>query len=329
MGGNKWVWYWMVVCLFVLLPACSGADSSTSPDADDAVETKSLPTLEATEVVEPEGLPSLDVDTVAQKGDSCQALYQDHIAAWDSRDAEDLRQLYTEDIVHFDGQPLFVGIDEVVEMAGFMYQIFPEWEMQAGDTYISLEKCLGTWINWGVFGFTQDDPAREYDLFETRGDQIFYWTLYYDQKFHSAIEEIDLVDSDFLAQFASAWSSGDTQQVVELYAEDAMLEDSLFGFSIIGQEEITAYANRLFAQSPGASWEVLEVFAESKATPPFVEEYPFSAQGGVFGINVNDPEGKQCQVRVVVVLTPNDEGILLSQVVFYNAETLIACGWAE
>lgn len=342
MRGNKWVWCCMAACLLVLLSACStGAETTLTPGDDEVVEAGATPTTGAdevveadptlTQVVEPEPLPALDADEVAQKGGSCQAIYQGHIAAWDTRDGQNLRQVYTEDIVHFDGRPLYVDIDGVVEMADFMFQLFPDWGMAAGDTYISQDQCFGTWINWGVFGFTQEDPGREYDLLETRGDKISHWTLYYDQKFHSAFdfEEIDVVDADFLAHFAAAWSSGDVAQVEALYTEDASLEDTLYNVSISGNQAIAQYAKQVFNQSPGASWEVLETFAESKAKFPYEEEYPFSAQGGVFGINVNDPQGNRCQIRAVVVLTPNDDGLIFSQSVFYNAETLVACGWAE
>jgi hypothetical protein len=44
---------------------------------------------------------------------------------------------------------------------------------------------------------------------------------------------------------------------------------------------------------------------------------------------VKDTEGNPCEIRAVVILTPDKEGKIQSQEVFYNADSLIACGWAK
>ncbi len=275
-------------------------------------------------------LESADSQQVITLGEKCQTTFNAHIAAWDSRDPENLRTVYTEDIVHFDGQPLFVGIADVVDMAGFMFNLFRDWEMEAGDTYISKDKCLGIWVNWGVFGFTKDDPGREFDLLETRDGQIYYWTLFYDQKFHSAFNNVlEVVDEDFLQQFADSWSAGDASVLAQMYTTDAKLEDSLFDISIGGNQPITEYAQHFLAKSPGASWEILYPFAESPATSSYVEEPPFPSQGAIFAIHVKDTKGNPCDIQAAIYLTPNDAGKITYQETFYKPDTLLACGWAE
>lgn len=275
-------------------------------------------------------LESANAQLVMTLGEKCQTIFDAHIAAWDSRDPENLRSVYIEEIVHFDGQPLFVGIDDVVDMAAFMFNIFKDWEMEAGDTYISKDKCLGVWINWGVFGFTEDDPGREFDLLETRDDQIFYWTLFYDQKFHSAFSDVpEVVDNDFLQQFADSWSAGDASILAQMYTVDAKLEDSLFEISIEGNEPIKEYAQRFLAKSPGAGWEILYPFAESPASPEYAEEYPFPSQGAIFAIHVQDADGNPCDIQAAIYLTPNEDGVITYQETLYKPDTLLACGWAE
>ena len=214
-------------------------------------------------------LPTLDAIQITSLSDNCEALYKSHIDAWDSREPENLRGIYTDDIVHFDGEPLFVGIDEVVNMPREMYLYFPNWQMQKGNTYISKESCLGTWINWDVFGFTQDDPGMEYDILEHQDSKISFWQAFYSQNFHQAIDNKDLVDDDFLSQFASSWSSGNTGEVVSIYAQDAELVDSLYGISVVGKQGVKKYANSFFAKSSKAKWELLYPFAESEIASSF------------------------------------------------------------
>ena len=276
-----------------------------------------------------EALKTLDANEITLIGKSCKELIQGQIDAWASKDPKNLRLIYSDDIVHFDGKPLFVGIDAVVRMAEDMYTYFPNWQMKAGETYISKDECVGTWVNWNVFSFTQDHPGLEFDFLTTRDSKISFWRLFYDQNFHRAFGNKDRVDDNFLLQFASSWSSGNAGKVVRMYAQDAELEDGLFGISIIGKQAIREYANSFFAKSPKAKWELIYPFAESEVASSFKEQYPFASQGGIFSISVNDIEGNPCEIRVVVILTPNEHGKILTQKTFYESNMLLTCGWAR
>lgn len=272
---------------------------------------------------------ALDANEITTQGEKCAELYKSHIDAWNSRDPENLRLIYSEAIVHFDGRPLYEGIDMVVDMAKGMFKFFPDWQMEAGNTYISKDGCAGTWINWGVFGFTEDDPGLEFDTLETQDGKISFWRAYYSQNFHQAIDNKDLVDDDFLSQFASAWSSGSADNVVNLYAQDAGLADSLYGVSVVGTQPIKEYASEFFAKKLQAKWELVYPFAESDVEPSFKEQYPFATQGGVFAITTNDAKSNPCEIRAVVLLTPNEAGTIQSQQIYYDANTLLTCGWAK
>lgn len=268
-------------------------------------------------------------DQITALARSCEELYNEHIAAWNSKEADNLRRVYTDDIVHFDGEPAYVGINAVIDMADEMFQFFPDWQMQAGETYISKSgECLGTWLNWGVFGFTQDNPGKEYDLFTIRDGKIFYWRLFYDQRFYNAFAFYYRITPDFLSQYASAWSGGDEAELVKLYAENAVLEDSLFGVNITGTLEIQDYATNFWARSPGANWSLVTPFAEDRSIN-HPDLYPHPAQGGIYGITVTDKQGKECELRSAVLLTPDEQGMILAQKMYYAADTLLACGWVE
>jgi ketosteroid isomerase-like protein len=309
LNPQKWLVYLFVICMVVLFSSCT------------SVETKETPP--------PPTLLTLDADQISSLGENCSELYNAHIAAWNSKEPDNLREIYTEDIVHFDGYPLFVGIEDVVSMARNMYMFFPAWEMEVGQTYISDELCLGTWENWGVFGFTQEAPGLEFDLMTTRDGRISFWRAFYDQLFYEAFSHPDLIDDVFLAQFVTTWSSGDMESIMDMYAPDAVVDDGLFGYSVSGESALSDYMGRFLERSSQAEWVMLESFAEDEAVPAYREDYPFPAQGGIFALSVPDAEGNTCEIRLALIITPNDEGLIISQQVYYQADTLLACGWAE
>jgi hypothetical protein len=276
-----------------------------------------------------EALKTPDAEKVTSIGNNCKELYQGHTDAWNSRDPENLRLIYTDDIVHFDGKPLYVGIDNVVGMAKGMFEFFPDWQMEAGETFISRDECLGTWVNWGVFGFTQDNPGLEFDLLETRDGEISFWRLFYDQNFFDAIPDGTHVEEDFLTQFANSWTRGDMDELLKIYSPDVQIEDTLFGISDTGQQATIAYANDFFAKSPGASWELLYPFAEDEGGYTTREEHPLPSEGGVFAITVKDTDNNPCEIRVALILTPDDDRNIQTQKIFYEADTLLACGWVK
>lgn len=263
-----------------------------------------------------------NAEEITRIGNGCEDIEQGQIIAWNTRNADNLRQIYTDDIVHFDGEPAYEGIDEVVDMAKQVHGMFPDWQMQAGGTYISKDKCFGTWINWEIIGLTQENPGIEFDLLETQDNKISFWRLFYDQNF--GFSEIDY---ELLSQFGEIWSQGDANKIKELYSEDATLEDTLFGISVNKQSKIADYAESIFAKSPGASWKLLIPFAEGRASYPYSEQHPFASQGGVFVINVNDSNGDPCEIQTVVILTLNIDGRVQAQETFYDANSLITCDW--
>ena len=269
-----------------------------------------------------EPLETLKAEEVSQLGSNCYELEKMQVDAWSTGDPEILRQIYTDDIVHFDGYPAYVGIDAVVSMADRAFRMLPDWQMETGEAYASKDKCVGSWINWDIFELTEDKVGYEFDLLEFREDKISFWRLFYDENTRS-------IDYEFLSQFAASWSQGDLERVTELYAKDAKLEDTLFGVSIEGRGEIRKYVNSFFVTGPDANWEILIPYGEAVAAYPYEEDYPFPSKGGVFGVNVKDPEGQSCEIRAFLILTPNEKGEIQSQETFYNAESLIECGWAK
>jgi hypothetical protein len=275
----------------------------------------------STDTKQPQTLSAQEIEIL---GKTCEDIAKLQIETWDNRDAENLREIYTEDIVHFDNNPAFVGIDEVIGMAEMMFRNFHRWQMELGDTYISKEKCVGTWVSWDVLGLTQDNPGLEFDLLETRDNKISFWRLFYDENYNFAP-----IDYEFLYQFEQSWSQNDENALLEIYSENAKVEDTLYGVTIVGHKKIADYAKSIFALSQGASWKLIIPFTEGEAEYPYKEEYPFPSKGGVFSIGAKKPDGNACEIRIVVILTPDENGKIQAQETFYNVNTLIECGWAK
>jgi len=274
-------------------------------------------------------LSELNIDEILSKDRTCTNLVEDQINAWQSRDIEYIKQIYTDDIVHFDGYPAYVGFDEVVDLAERMWMRFSKWEMKAGEVYISKNECVGEWINWNVLGIPQDSPGMEFDLINFRDDKISFWRLFYDQKFWEIFNEPHKIDNDFLNQFASTWSGGIKKEIKQLYSRDAVYEDTLFNISHTGSNNISIYASSYFDQFPQAKWTVMHTFAERKALSGFKDDYPFASQGALFEITLQGEDTEPCQIRAVIILTPNHEKQIIKQQIFYDAESIVECGLAK
>jgi len=247
-----------------------------------------------------------------------ESVAKGQVDAWNTHDLDVIRQLYTEDIVHHDGYPCFVGIDDVMYMAKSMMIMFPKFEGRLGGVYIGRQDGIGVWEGWNLFGYTKGHPSLEYDLLETVNGRISYWTLFYTQELMEKFSA-DVVNTRFLENFASTWSSGDPQAVASLYTQDATREDTLFKERQQGQATILAFAANFFALLPGARWELLQ---------PFGETSPGKVQGGVYAIHVSDQSGKPCGVQTLLLLELSEEGIL-SERAYYDADSLVACNWAR
>lgn len=274
-------------------------------------------------------MPILEEDVVSQKAQLCSDLIHAHIDGWNSRDIEQLKKIYADDIVHFDAIPLYVGIEEVAEMAEGMWRAFPEWEMAVGNTYISESECLGEWINWGVFTLTEEEPGLEFDLISQHDGKIYFWRAFYDAMFLDIFGHSVQLKQDILQKFASVWSAGDLGEITDLYADEAIITDSLFQVSLEGSEDISNYIIGYFRQFPDVEWILQYPFAEDYSYHLEKEDSPYHPQGGVYSITIGNPDDTSCEIRAVVILTPDNDDKIINQSIYYDAESLVDCGLAQ
>ena len=102
------------------------------------------------------------------------------IKAWNTHDAEVIRQVYTRDAVHLDGVVHLTGIDQIAEMAAEMNTMFPAMEGRLAGLYTGRVDALDRWEIFGILTWTSDNPIVEYDLLEIRDEKIASWRLLYD-----------------------------------------------------------------------------------------------------------------------------------------------------
>jgi ketosteroid isomerase-like protein len=254
--------------------------------------------------------------------------------AWDkayaSKDLELIRATYTDDIEHHDEtlDAHIVGIDDIEAMTSQFITFFPSLRRLITDWFIGSEDSLAVYEYWnlslGGHKFTQEDPMVMVFLLETRGDRISDWTLFYDletiEKSRSApSERLEKVES-LLSSYGSAWSSGNSRIVGDLYAGNAVREDTIFGERQEGREAVSSASESFFAWYSGAQWILLLPFGVGQEDAPMT--------GGLFEIAVTDTAGQPCKVQTVVLLkTSNDQ--IVHETLYYEPNSLIACGWTQ
>jgi len=300
--------YWIILICILLLSACSS--SKNDP-----------PTVR-----EP-----LSSEEITKRAEAFEAVVAKNAEAWNAKDLDAIQAVLTKDIhfVDVSAGDNFKGISQVMTMARIFCGMFPDLQRQATSHYIGVEEGMAIYDYWGwrigARQYTREDPFIYVFLYKTQGDLISEWHLF---------EGIEVLETHFLKEtgsietrsiissYASAWSSGDTKAVAEMYAKDAVRRDALFEESQQGPKAIQSFAESFFTWYPNAKWITLEMFGEKK-----FRDKP-QAVGSSFKIEVTDTAGEVCEIEAVVLLHVL-EGMILQEDIYYEPDSLIQCGWAE
>lgn len=257
-----------------------------------------------------------------------------HVEAWFPASGEGgveaIRALCADDIVHHDATfgAHIVGIDDVLAMASDFLVFFSSTEAEVRDDFISAEAGLVFYDLWNLslkgHKFTREDPLLAVDRLETHDGLISHWTLFYGLNSIDSFRASDMRSTDegraLLGSYASSWSSGDPSDIAGLYAIDAVREDTIFGERQEGREAITSFADSFLVSYPGAEWNLVVPFGDGKGEDP--------TTGGVFAITVSGAGEEACEVRAAVLLRASEDHIV-HESVYYEPDSLIACGWAR
>ncbi len=271
--------------------------------------------------------PALSAKEVGTLATQLTNLTNLHLQAWANRDEDLLRQIYTEDFVHHDlGQDLVKGNDSVISFMKDFRNAVPDYQNRLGNVFIGQNDGVYSEDTWGWVPmdfvknvFSSDHPMRHYMWMTIRDGKFSYWWLFYGEEVFSAGNLP--FDEKLMRDYADAWSSGDVEKVANLYTPEATRLDTLFSEDQQGTTAIKEYATNFFTWYPGVNLSLLESFGEFTRV---------IKRGGEYSIHVSDLNGNPCDVKMVVVLEPDEtQAKIAHEWVFYNADSLIACGWAQ
>jgi hypothetical protein len=106
--------------------------------------------------------------------------------------------------------------------------------------------------------------------------------------------------------------------VADLYAVEAVREDSLFEERVEGCNSIKSYAERWFGRYPDSTLELVDIITERTVDDPVI--------GGVFALRVS-PENTG-EVGLAVLLDTRGKSIVRERL-YYDVDSLVACGWVS
>lgn len=129
------------------------------------------------------------------------------------------------------------------------------------------------------------------------------------------LSEHTAVAEDVGERFERAWSSSETPDVAGLYAPDARRHDAYVG-ELAGFDGIAGWMESVRERYPFLSVTIDSLYA-SGLGPAAIYELTMA------------PDGEGCAMRVASVWNLSEGGLIDHEHVYYDAETIFSCGWAE
>jgi ketosteroid isomerase-like protein len=247
-------------------------------------------------------------------------LADEEIQAWNSHDIDRIRQLYTEDMVYIDYNTT-AGRADLMNTATWILQTdSPQFKISRDDTFMNANDAFLPFHLWNFNAAGNDtdvNPVEHYAWQTPQDGKIAYWRTFYSTEFKEAHNEY--FDKNYIDEYAKAWSSGNPQMVADLYTPDTIRQDSLFGEDLQGSTAVKEYATKFFNWYPDVKYEILEPFGESGST---------KTMGAIYAIHTSDKDGNPCDVKTAILFEISQKKIG-KEWVFYQPDSLIACGWSQ
>lgn len=122
------------------------------------------------------------------------------------------------------------------------------------------------------------------------------------------------VTGEFLARLQSAWDSRDPAEIGAIYADRATRHDG-FVADRQGREQIADWHALLFDVHPSADLAITEEYASGLGP------------GALYTLTMQ-AEGAACTMELAAVWDLDDDGLIENEYVYYDAGTVLSCGWA-
>jgi steroid delta-isomerase-like uncharacterized protein len=121
--------------------------------------------------------------------------------------------------------------------------------------------------------------------------------------------------------FSEAWSSGDSEHLVTIYAEDALFEEVVRGGAVTrGRGELRAYAEMLYGAFPDFTATPVSAFVSDNRV--VVEWILTGTYAGQFGA-LPPGTGQRVDVRVATVLELTDNGLIQRDSEYWDFATVL------
>jgi uncharacterized protein (TIGR02246 family) len=262
--------------------------------------------------------PPVSSDEMTKLVTEFKSILDEQADAYNSHDLDRIRETYTQDVTFYDVGEMYYGVGEITNTAAWIFDNFPQFTSKLVDIIVSKQDVLVQWEFWN-FNISSQNPVVNYSWLKSKDDKISYERTFYTPELYRDTGFFGTIDTALLDEYVDAWSSGDAQAVANLYNTEAVRQDTLFGEDLQGREAVKNYASDFFTWYPGVKLETLSTFgAPGKIT----------TLGGTYAIHTTDKNGKPCDVKTAIVIETKENKIN-NEWVFYDPDSLIACGWAK
>lgn len=254
-----------------------------------------------------------------------------HVAAWTDHDPDAIRSYWDDETVHEDtGFLVEISAPDLYAMPDGFFDAYPDFQWEVDQVFVASDVALAVTRGWDIelrgLNFVEDDPLWEFDRIEVDPHgRLGRWTLFYGLTTYRAWSALDsrLDDAESLVRaYAEAWGSGDSASVAALYTADARRVDSLFGVELEGVDAIETHAEQFSSWLSDAALTARFIFSDTRLGFRDPERI-----GAVFTLRGVDADGSACDIDMAVILS-STEGKVIHDEVFWDADSLLACGWA-
>lgn len=275
--------------------------------------------------------PAISAEAASLAATALEDVLQGHSDAWNAMDPEAITAFWDDEMVFEDtGNADLLSGDRLFAMPEAMATFNPESRGRITDIFVARGVALYLLDGWGVdfesVSYTEDDPFQEVGRIQLGTEGTFErWTIYYGIEFYeraNALRSLVTAARSLLDSYSAAWQTGDAAEIAALYSDEAVFVDSFFDTEPVGNVEIREHAASFFGWYPQANFARRLVFTDNRATINDSDRVGLVLRIGNVGTG-----GSDCTVEMAVILTAED-GLIVHEERFWDAESLISCGWA-
>lgn len=244
---------------------------------------------------------------------------------------EELSSNYSQD--DFYGVLDFYGPGASVEMwrGGFrgghvvdLLSIGPILDQELFDVHLGVDEALSLirWPESGKYGAVETNLDDGSIVRETVFDDVLSL-----QRSLRAPPQVILSYENLYAEFAEAWSSGDTERVAALYGPTATISEPLLGVEVVGRDAIARLA--LDSRGPWNRIPLTAIDGDAGGGPALYlgpTEYEFEPEKAVGVYQVEDANGCEHQTAVRWLLA---DGVIVDERRYAEIESFRRCATGE